>query len=415
MTPDLLSTTPHFDNLMSPANLQDPFPLYQWLRNNSPVHWNKHIGSWMLTRFDDVRSAFSDFARFSSNNGEALLKRVEGLSGPVKASFDIGYRFFYRQIQASDPPAHTAQRSLIAKAFTPRVMEGMRESIQLRVDGLLDHLEVLKKCDFVSQFAYPLPSLVIFDLLGVPEEHYDALRDSAAAFARFLPAIHTRDFGALEQIATNLLHTEQLLQGLIDKRRRLPHSDLLSALVHSREGSVVLTDDELVVLCNFLLFAGHETTANLLGGSLLHLLQNRRLWDQLKDSPELLGNAVEELLRFVSPVLTIGRTLKEDFECRGTVMKKGDRINLMIGAANHDPAQFENPEQLKWERSRPHSLAFGQGIHYCIGAALARMETQIALSTLLRRLPHVRLASSAVEYQPLYFLRALKSLSICVA
>ncbi len=415
MASALLSTTPDFDNLMSPVNIHDPFPLYQWLRIHSPVHWNKYLGTWMLTRFDDVRSAFSDGARFSSNGGEPLLKKAAGLPGPAQASFDIGYRFFYRQIQTFDPPAHTAQRALIAKAFTPRVMEDMRASIQIRVDRLIDGLEASQNGDFVSQFAYPLPSLVIFDLLGVPEEHYEALRTSAAAFARFPPAVHARDLKALEEIAANLTNTEQLLQRLISERRAHPRNDLISALANAKEGSTALADDELVVLCNFLLFAGHETTANLISGSLLHLLQDRGLWNQLKHSPELLGNAVEELLRFISPVLTVARVLKENFECRGTILKKGDRVNLMIGAANHDPAQFESPDKLDFERSKPHSLAFGHGIHYCIGAALARMETQIALSTLLRRLPDIRVTAPTVEYQPVFFLRALKSLPVCAA
>jgi len=246
------------------------------------------LGSWLLTRFDDVRSAFSDSARFSSDSGGPLLKKAADLPSSSRASFDIGYRFFYRQIQASDPPAHTTQRALIAKAFTPRMMESMRASIQVRVDRLVDHLEESKNSDFISQFAYPLPSLVIFDLLGVPEEYYKPLRASAAAFARFPPALHTRDLEALEQIAANLTNTEKMLQRLISERRANPRDDLISALANAREGSNMLTDDELVVLCNFLLFAGHETTANLIGGSLLHLLQNRNLWNQLKDSPELL-------------------------------------------------------------------------------------------------------------------------------
>jgi cytochrome P450 len=308
---------------------------------------------------------------------------------------------------------HTAQRALIAKVFTPRVMENMRASIQIRVDRLIDRLEESENGDFIAQFAYPLPSLVIFDLLGVPEEHYAALRTSAAAFARFPPTLHAQDLEALEEIAENLTNTERLLQRLISEHRANGRNDLLSALLNAKEGSGALTDKELIVLCNFLLFAGHETTANLLGGSVLHLLQNRMLWNQLKDSPELLGNAVEELLRFVSPVLTVARVLKEDFECHGTILKKGERISLMIGAANHDPTQFENPDQLKFERPKPHSVAFGHGIHYCIGAALARLETQIALSALFRRLPDIRLATPTVEYQPVFFLRALKSLPVC--
>jgi cytochrome P450 len=268
------------------------------------------------------------------------------------------------------------------------------------------------ECDFVAQFAYPLPSLVIFDLLGVPEDHYSVIRTSASAFARFPAAIYSRNFAALAEIAQNLANTERVLLGLLAERRRSPKADLISALASVREGADALSDADIVVLCNFLLFAGHETTANLLGGSVLHLLRERSPWNQLRENRELLPNAVEELLRFVSPVLSIARVLTEDFECHGTVMKKGDRVQLSVGAANHDPSQFSDPENLRLDRSNPQSVAFGYGPHYCIGAGLARLEAQIALGSLLQHVPEMQLRTEAVEYHPVFYLRALKSLPI---
>ena len=190
-------------------------------------------------------------------------------------------------------------------------MEGIRESVQQRVDCLIQRMKAAGECDFVAEFAYPLPSLVIFDLLGVPKEYYDTLRASASAFARFPPAIYSRDYSLLASIANNLEATEQLLLGLLAERRRTPQNDLISSLASTVEGNASLTDGEIVVLCNFLLFAGHETTANLIGGSVLHLLQNREQWEYLRENAELPGGVVEELLRYVSPVLTISRVLKE--------------------------------------------------------------------------------------------------------
>jgi cytochrome P450 len=350
-----------FDNLLSPANVRNPFPLYAQLREESPVHWNTHFGSWILTRYSDVRNAFGDRARFSSQTGETILTRAAGFPPDVMRDLDVGYRFFYKQIQALDAPEHTLHRSLIAKAFTPKVLADLRGLIQARVDRLIEEMLRQGECDFVAQFAYPLPSLVIFDLLGVPQEHYPVLRASASAFARFPAAIYSRDFAVLAEIARNLNNTEDVLLRLLEERRRSPKADLISALASVREGANALADDDMVVLCNFFLFAGHETTANLLGGSILHLLREGSYWKELRESRELLPNAIEELLRFVSPVLSIARVLTEDFECRGTRMKKGDRVQLSVGAANHDPAQFPEPESLNLHRINPQSIAFGYG------------------------------------------------------
>jgi len=404
--------SPDFDHLLSPENIANPFPLYATLREESPVHWNSHFGCWLLTRYSDVRSAFGDRARFSSQTGDAILSRASDFPQDVLRDLEVGYRFFYRQIQAFDAPEHTIHRSLIAKAFTPKVMEDLRAPIQTRVDRLIGDLLSQGECDFVAQFAYPLPSLVIFDLLGVPEDHYSVIRTSASAFARFPAAIYSRNFAALAEIAQNLASTEKVLLSLIAERRRSPKADLISALAYVREGANALSDADIVVLCNFLLFAGHETTANLLGGSVLHLLHERPLWNQLRENRELLPNAVEELLRFVSPVLSVARVLTKDFECHGTVMKKGDRIQLSVGAANHDPAQFPDPENLRLDRPNLQSVAFGYGPHYCIGAGLARLEAQIALASLLQHVPEMQLRTEAVEYHPVFYLRALKSLPI---
>ena len=208
---------------------------------------------------------------------------------------------------------------------------------------------------------------------------------------------------------------ERVLERLIEQRRREPRQDLISALVREDSGTVSLPDADIVVLCNFLLIAGHETTANLLSGSLRHMLESRNLWQRLVEAPEIIPGAVEELLRFVSPVLWASRLLAEDIELDGQVMRKGARVQLGIGAANHDPNEFANPESLDFTRTNLHSLAFGYGPHFCLGAALARMETQVALSRLVHRMPWIKLAADHFEYEPLYFLRSLKSLPVLVS
>ncbi len=399
---------------MTLSNLQEPFVFFAKLRKEKPVYWNEQYSFWMLTRYQDVKAALRAPRQFTSATGVEIEKRAEQIPQSARASFDIAKRFTYTHMQASDPPKHTDQRGAVMNAFTPQVVAEMRTSIQHRADRLLDEMERKGTCDFVSQFAYPLPSLVIFDLLGVPSEDHETIRKAAKALGMFPSAVYKRDFESMERIAERLTQAQGVLERLIQQRRREPTKDLISILVHADTGTTQLPDDDIVVLCNFLLFAGHETTANLLSGSLRCLLEKRKLWEQLKATPEMIPAAVEELLRFVSPVLWVSRVPAEDIELNGQVLRKGSRVQLGIGAANHDPSEFTNPEQLDFTRPKVNSLAFGYGPHFCMGAALAKMEAQIALSRLLRRMPQVQLGINHFEYEPLYILRALKSLPILV-
>jgi cytochrome P450 len=399
---------------MTPSNLQEPFVFFAKLRKEKPVYWNDRYSFWMLTRYQDVKAALRAPRQFSSATGVEIEKRAEQIPQSARASFDIGKRFWYTAIQATDAPKHTDQRGAVMNAFTPQVVAEMRTSIQQRVDDLLDEMEQAEMSDFVSEFAYPLPSLVIFDLLGVPAEDHETMREATQALVMFPSTVYKGDFAAMEHIAERLTRAQGVLERLIQQRRREPKKDLISILLHAETGTTQLPDDEIVVLCNFLLGAGHETTANLLSGSLRYLLERRQLWEQLGAAREMIPTAVEELLRFVSPVLWLSRLPAEDIELDGQVLRKGTRVQLGIGAANHDPAEFPNPEQLDFTRPKVNSLAFGYGPHFCLGAALARIETQVALSSLLERIPQVQLGARHFEYRPLYFLRALKSLPIVV-
>lgn len=398
----------------APLHLQEPFPFFARLRELHPVHWNSQHSFWMLTRYQDVKWALQSPAKFSSATGVEIEKRAKHLPQGTRASFDICYRFWYTAIQATDAPRHADQRHPLMKAFTPALIAEMQGAISQRVERLLDDLQQAGTADFVAQFAYPLPSLVIFDLLGLPAEHHQTIREAAAAIVKFPTAALRSDSSQVAQIAVYLKQAEVVLKELILQRRAVPTADLISTLANAGDTGSRLSDDEIVVLCNFLLTAGHETTANLLAGSMRHLLSERRLWNQLREQPELLGNAIEELLRFISPVLWVTRVMKEDVELDDQVLRKGSTVLVGTGAANHDPAEFKDPETLDLTRSKPHSLAFGYGPHFCIGAALARLETQIALSGLLRRTPDITLESKTFDYHPIHFLRALKTLQVSV-
>jgi cytochrome P450 len=401
-----------FDPLR-PANLQEPFSLFADLRREKPIYWNEKYSLWMLTRYHDVKAALKAPGQFSSATGVELEERTAHFPEWVRPYFDVCRRFVSTHMAAADPPRHTEQRHAVMGAFTSQLVGQLRVSVQQRADDLLEKMErVTGTCDFVSNFAYPLPSLVIFDLLGIPAEYHEILHRSSRAMTGFHAAMYRKDSKTIQEIAVELSKAEQAINEITRARRIQPKDDLISRLVTTQGAGVEISSSELVVLCNFLLFAGHETTANLLSGSLRYLLESPELWEQLRATPDLIPAAVEELLRFVSPVLWISRLAAEDIELNGQVLRKGQRIQLGIGAANHDPSEFDHPEQLDFTRPKVNSLALGHGPHFCLGAALARMETQIALSRILDRLPDLELATRQFEYRPIYFLRALKSLPL---
>jgi cytochrome P450 len=408
-----MSEAEAFDPLLS-SNMQNPFDYFARLRDQKPVYWSAQYSFWMLTRYQDVKTALQSPSQYSSATGVAMAQRVDALPKSARDSFEVGKRFFHDHIQASDPPMHTAQRQSVMKAFMPLVTGIVKTSLEQRVHRLLDEIERAGTCDFVKEFAYPLPSSVIFDLLGVPEEHQQTIRETADLYWAFPRAVYRADVEALEQIAEKVKQTEAVLTKLVQIRKREPKADLISALAGADGAVTSISDSDLVVLCVFLLMAGHETTANLLSGSLRYLLQDRPQWERLIAAPDLLPGAVEELLRFVSPVLWVARVAKEDIEIDGHVLRAGSDIRLGIGSANHDPDRFTNPDTLDIIRKNTHSVAFGYGLHACLGAALARMETHVAFSGLLQRMPQISLRTDCFDYQPIYFLRALKSLPVAV-
>ena len=218
---------------MTPSNLQEPFVFFAKLRKEKPVYWNEQYSFWMLTRYQDVKAVLRAPRQFSSATGVEIEKRAEQIPQSARASFDIGKRFLYTTIQASDPPKHSDQRGAVMNALTPQVLAGMRTSIQQRVDHLLDELERAATCDFVSEFAYPLPSLVIFDLLGVPAEDHEAMREATQSLVMFPSTLYKGDFGAMEHIAERLTQAQGMLDRLIQQRRREPKKDLISFLLHA--------------------------------------------------------------------------------------------------------------------------------------------------------------------------------------
>ncbi len=395
------------------AFMQNPYPVYTYLRQREPIHWNPMFNCFMLSRYDDVHTVFSDHRRFSSDIWSQVPERM-GFNSDDESSLYLKQivPFLAYNLQGMDPPDHTRQRSLMMKTFTPRILESFRPTVQKLVNELLAEKLAAGTMDIVTDLAYPLPSNVILELLGIPREGRPYIKASADAINEFVNTILFYGPQVWPRLAAVFADVKAYLKSLIAKRRQHPSDDLLSKMVYAEEHGDMLSEDEIVIATNFLLFAGHETTANLIAVGLSYLLQHPEQLELLRADPSKMPTAVEELLRYVSPVHTLARRAVQDVTMHGVTMPAGSSIYLLIGAANRDPAQFPDPEKLDINRPPSRTLGFGYGIHYCLGAALARMESQVTFETLLKQLPDIRMTISTPTFRPNYSLRGLTSLPI---
>jgi cytochrome P450 len=309
-----------------------------------------------------------------------------------------------------DPPDHTRLRNLVFKAFTPRMVEQLRNTIQAITDRLLDEVQEKGELDLMAALAYPLPVTVIAEMLGIPRDDQDQFHDWSNALARSLDL--TDDTAVYDEASQAAADFTDYLADLAEQRRRQPQNDLLSALVAVEDEGEHLTANELYATSSLLFVAGHETTINLIGNGMLALLRHPDQLALLRENSGLMKTAVEELLRYDSPVQMTSRMALADIEYKEHTFKRGMQVAFLLGAANHDPERFEKPSQLDITRQKNQHLSFGGGIHYCLGAPLARLEGEIALTTLLRRMPNLQLATEAPEHGDNYLLRGLKSLPL---
>ncbi|MBO0783179.1 MAG: cytochrome P450, partial [Ktedonobacteraceae bacterium] len=385
------------------ATVQDPYPVYAYLREHEPVRWNTMFNCFMLPRYDDVNMVFADHQRFSSDVWSEAPDRL-GFTGQDASSQQLQQiiPFLASNLQGMDPPGHTRQRALMMKTFTPRLIEAFRPTVQKLVDELIDQRLADGTMDLVADLAYPLPSNVILDLLSIPRSGRPYIKASAEAINEFVSTILFNGPVVWERLAGVFSEVKTYLKSLIAQRRQQPGEDLLSRMVLAEEQGDMLSEDEIVIATNFLLFAGHETTANLIAVGMYYLLQNPKQLAQLRADPGKIPAAVEELLRYVSPVHTLARRTLEEVTIQGVTIPPQSSIYLLVGAANRDPQKFPNPERLDINRPPTRSLGFGYGIHYCIGAALARLESQVTLETITRRLPTLRMTIDIPEFRPNY-------------
>jgi cytochrome P450 len=390
-------------NFFDPDFLADPYPAFHRLRAEDPVHRHP-LGFYVLTRYDDVLAFLRD-PRFGKSGYQALFESRFG-GGPEGSWLVLSMLF-------RDPPDHTRLRALVSKAFTPRVVETLRGRIQDIVDRLLDRAAGAPGIDVIEELAYPLPVAVISELLGVPDEDSEAVKEWSRDVARALDAI-ALPVGpdVIERGRRATAAMAEYFRSLIGERRRRPGSDLLSGLVEAEEAGDRLTERELLATCVLLYVAGHETTVNLIGNGLLALLRHPAERRRLQGDPGLLPGAIEELLRYDGPVQRTGRMAARDAEIGGVPIPEGSLVLGLLGAANRDPARFDEPDRLDLGRDEPRHLAFGAGIHYCLGGPLARLEAQVAIGTVLRRFPAMTLDTERPAWRPSSTLRGLEALPV---
>ena len=386
---------------MLPENRGDPYRIYRFIRESEPVH-HAPDGSWILTRYDHSAALVRD-PRFSTN--PALLTE-----GPDAAALSPVRQVGSSLMMFLDPPDHTRLRSLVSQAFTPRMVEALRPRIQSLVDELLDAVVETGQMDVLADLAYPLPTVVICELLGVPAEDRDQFKGWSADASRLLDGY--LDKSAMDKGMVAGMYLFQYFTDLVEARRKEPRNDLLSAMLAAEEDGARLTHAELLSTATLLFIAGFETTMNLVGNGTLALLRNPDQLVRLREDPSLIRTGVEELLRYDGPVHVTARIATQDVEIGGEVVREGEQAVAILGAANRDPDQFPDADRLDVARTPNRHLGFGGGPHFCLGAALARMEGQIAFDTMLRRLPDMELATTEPTYRDHYVIRGLDELEI---
>jgi cytochrome P450 len=387
-------TTGALFNLLNPQMRVDPYPSYRRLREKDPVHRSYPASGWILLRYHDIATVLSEPRVFSADERNWLRYGRER-AREARAGFPDPYESGIVSMLRIDPPDHTRMRTLVSKAFTARAIERLRPRIEAVVDELLDGIDDHGAIELMRDFASPLPVAIIAEMLGVAVEDRGRFRHWSNETIRLL-GDGTRDdrrraLAALEEMRA-------WLAGEIEQRRRTPRDDLLSALVAAEEAGERLTTIELFATCVLLLVAGNETTTNLIGNGVIALLRHPEQLDLLRREPERIPAAIEELLRYDSPVQLTSRIALRDYELDGHLLRRSQQIVLVIGAGNRDPQRFPEPDRLDVCREDVRPLSFGHGIHYCLGAQLARLEAGVALQKLLPRFPHLRFGAGQIVW-----------------
>lgn len=375
---------------LSPDFLADPYPHYRALREQAPVFFDKERGRWLLTRYGDVLRVLRDDVAFSA-------EQEMGASMLVK-----------------DPPEHTRLRTLVSKAFTPRSVAALAPRIERITNDLLDALNGREEIELISDFAYPLPIVVIAEMLGVDPERRDFFREASQKIAVAIGPI--TDPATIRLANEGRMDLLAYFEELIARRRKEPQDDLISGLLRAEDDGRFLSHGELLGMLILLLVGGHETTVNLIANGVLALLRHPEQLRLLAARPELAKGAIEEMLRYDAPVQYTGRVAQQDVELDGVTIGAGQPVRLILAAANRDPDVYKEPDTFDISRhGGAPNLAFGWGVHICLGAPLARLEAEVAISALVARFPRMQLTEQILTYRAASVLRGLDALRVTVS
>jgi cytochrome P450 len=401
-------------DLLTPEALEHPERLFAEARREGPVVWSDAHKAWLITGYHDVTEAFRDTQLLSSDRLTPLERR---LSAERKETLALTFEVLRGWMTFHDAPRHASLRNPVRRAFTPRRVSSLRPRIERVVEELLDEAAAAGTFDFKELFAFPMPAVIIAEMLGIPA----ADRERFKTWSRNLSAIVFGESGNVDQAGTAAAGSAEFAEyfrWLIAKRATRPGDDLISALIAARADADGdgLTDIELIGACTLLLFAGHETTTNFLTNATLALLRHPEQAALLTHSPELVGDAVDELLRYDGPVKVMVRTVASDHERAGQHLTAGQIVFLAVTGANRDPAAYPDPDRLDLRReTRVSHVAFGLGPHFCLGHALARLEASIALPAVFARFPGMTLLPERIEWDPLILVRSARTLPVTVA
>jgi cytochrome P450 len=399
------------EELFGNGLVEDPYPSYRRFLDTGPVHYvNYRRGAWAIFSHAGCSTATRD-GRLSAKRSAAFLLTLEPEQRPEFAELA---RLLGLWMLFIDAPQHTRLRKLTNRGFSPSIVESLRPQVETIVDGMLEPLMRMSEADLMPAIAYPLPMRVIARMLGIPDRMHARLLEWTDAIAHVLGIPRRPTLEILQAAQAAVLKVTQFFREAVAERRKQKGNDLVGLLLDIEEDGDVLTEEEVYAQCLMLLFGGHETTRNLVGNSMYTLLRHSKDMEELRENPGLIRSAVEELLRYESPVQYTTRIAQEETEVCGVRLNAGDEIVFMLAAANRDAAQFRDPDRLDLKRvSNPH-LAFGAGAHFCIGNQLARLEGQVAILKLVQRFPRMRLAEQRPQWSPNPILRGLTTLPVAL-
>jgi cytochrome P450 len=381
------------DLLGSPDFVVDPYPIFSRFRDEAPVHWVEPWGCWLVTRAEDIEQTIRDTRRFSS--AARVTRVIERTPGWETGLFAALHENFAVGMAQTDPPDHTRVRRLVSAAFTPVRVEALRGRIADLVDGYLEPRRVTGRIELVADLAHPLPAVVIAEMAGFPVEDRERFRDWTYRINSFLFQSGTADPAAAEDANAAVVEARTWIHGLLEERRARPKDDLLSALVAAEYEGGRLTEAELLSTAITLFLGGHDTTTQLIALGMSALVRHPDQLELLRERPDLVPAAVEEMLRYDAPFQMNLRYVTEDVELGGQTLRAGDLVRQALGSGSRDPARFDGPDAFRIERPPARHLSFGLGHHFCLGAPLARLQAQVAVDGMIRQLPGLRLDPDA--------------------